>query len=174
MIKKLIVFLVALLFVVGAAGGCLNDTPPNLNGTWKGKLSRNINPTIPNFADVTINLTQDQNNQFSGNIEVKYNPNTPNEVVLIANIYSNDSSTNTWNATIKANGVNSTGGNITISYGNVNLTIPNGETFTFTFTLLHFYACRGGSLTELTGGYTLTVGNDINPIDSGAVDLVKQ
>lgn len=175
MIKKLVVLSVVLLFVIGAAGGCFNETPPDLNGTWKGKLSRNINPTVPNFADVTINLTQDQNNQFSGTVEVKYNPSTANEVTLNAAIVSNDSSTDALKATIKANGLNNTGNDIIISCGNnVNFTIPSGQTFTFVFTLTHLYACRGGSLTELMGGYILTVGNNTNPIDSGAVDLVKQ
>ncbi len=175
MAKRFVVFLLVTLFAIGAVGGCLNQTPPNLSGTWKGKLSRSLNPTVKDFANVTINLTQDQNNQFSGDVSVTYNPGTGNEVILpIATIASSESSTDAWIATIKANGVNNSGSDIVISRGNVSLNIPSGATFTFTFTITHLYGCRGGDLTELSGGYTLTVQNDINSIDSGAIDLTKQ
>lgn len=174
MAKRFVVFLLVTLFAIGAAGGCLNQTPPNLSGTWNGTLSRSLNPIIQDFANVTINLTQDQNNQFSGNVSVTYNPGTTNAVTLGATIASSGSSTDAWTATIKANGVNNSGSDIVIYCGNVSLTIPSGATFTFTFTITHFYGCRGGDLTKLSGGYTLTVQNDTNPIDSGAISLTKQ
>jgi len=172
MVKRFVVLLTVLLFAVGAAGGCLNQTPPVLTGIWSGNLSRASNPTIPNFADVTIDLTQSTNNQFSGTVTVTYNPNTSNPVTLNANIVSGESSTNEWNATIKANGT--AGSNITISSGNFSFTIPAENTYTFTFILPHAYACRGGELNELVGTYALNIGSDVKPIDSGAVNLVKQ
>jgi hypothetical protein len=175
MVKRFVVLLTVLLFAVGAAGGCLNQTPPVLNGRWSGNLSRASNPTIQNFADVTIVLNQNENNQFSGTVTVTYNPNTSNSVILEATIVSGESSTNEWNATIKANGINNTGSNITIPAGNsLLITISAGSTYTFTFILPHLYACRGGELNELVGTYALNIGSDVNPIDSGAVNLVKQ
>ncbi len=174
MAKRFIVLLVVLLFAVGAAGGCLNQTPPNLGGTWKGSMSRASNPTIPNFADVTITLNQDQNNQFSGTVTVTYNTNNPNGVTLNADIVSNKSSTDEWWAIIKASGTNNTGSDITVSSGNFLFKIPPGSTYSFTFTLPHIYACRGGDLSELIGTYTLNIDNDSNPIDSGTVNLVRQ
>lgn len=172
MAKRFVVLLLVLLFAVGAVGGCLNQTPPDLSGTWKGNLTRASNPPIPNFANVTINLTQDQNNQFSGTVTVTYNPNTSNEVTLQATITPSESSTNEWGATIKANGVAET--NITVSYQNGSFTIGQGANYTFTFALPHLYACRGGDLSELFGTYILNINNDPNPIDSGSVNLVKQ
>ena len=173
MVKRFVVLLTVLLFAVGAAGGCLNQTPPVLTGRWSGNLSRASNPTIQNFADVTIVLNQNENNQFSGTVTVKYNPNTSNSVTLNATIVSGESSTNEWNATIKANGTAES--NITIPAGNsLLITISAGSTYTFTFILPHLYACRGGELNELVGTYTLNIGNDVKPIDSGAVNLVKQ
>ncbi len=172
MVKRFVVLLVVLLFAVGAAGGCLNQTPPDLTGTWRGNLNRASNPTIQNFAEVTIELTQSQNNQFSGGVTVTYNPNTPNQVILSATIVPDESSTNEWGATIKAN--RTAESDITISGGNFSFTIPAGSTYTFTFILPHAYACRGGELNELIGTYNLNIGSDINPIDSGAVNLVKQ
>jgi hypothetical protein len=173
MVKRFVVLLTVLLFAVGAAGGCLNQTPPVLTGTWSGNLSRASNPTIQNFAEVTIDLIQSPNNQFSGTVTVTYNPNTSNPVTLNATIVSGESSTNEWNATIKANGT--AGSNITIPAGNsLLITIQAGSTYTFTFILPHAYACRGGELNELVGTYTLNIGSDVKPIDSGAVNLVKQ
>ena len=174
MVKRFVVLLTVLLFAVGAAGGCLNQTPPVLTGTWSGNLSRASNPTIQNFAEVTIDLIQSPNNQFSGTVTVTYNPNTSNPVILNATIVPGESSTNEWNATIKANGTNNTGSDITISSGNFSFKIPAGNTYTFTFILPHAYACRGGELNELVGTYTLNIGSDVKPIDSGAVNLVKQ
>jgi len=173
MVKRFVVLLTVLLFAVGAAGGCLNQTPPVLTGTWSGNLSRASNPTIQNFAEVTIDLIQSPNNQFSGTVTVTYNPNTFNPVTLNATIVSGESSTNEWNATIKANGT--AGSNITIPAGNsLLITIQAGSTYTFTFILPHAYACRGGELNELVGTYALNIGSDVKPIDSGAVNLVKQ
>lgn len=173
MVKRFVVLLTVLLFAVGAAGGCLNQTPPVLTGTWSGNLSRASNPTIQNFANVTIDLTQSTNNQFSGTVTVTYNPNTSNPVILNATIVSGESSTNEWNATIKANGTAES--DITIHTGAFSsITIPAGSTYTFTFILPHAYACRGGELNELVGTYALNIGSDVNPIDSGAVNLVKQ
>jgi|YNPBryunderm2012_1023409.scaffolds.fasta_scaffold00434_1 hypothetical protein len=173
MVKRFVVLLTVLLFAVGAAGGCLNQTPPVLTGTWSGNLSRASNPTIQNFAEVTIDLIQSPNNQFSGTVTVTYNPNTSNPVTLNATIVSGESSTNEWNATIKANGT--AGSNITIPAGNsLLITIQAGSTYTFTFILPHAYACRGGELNELVGTYALNIGSDVKPIDSGAVNLVKQ
>jgi len=174
MAKRFVVLLLVLLFAVGAVGGCLNQTPPDLSGTWNGKMSRDLNPTIRDFADVTINLTQDQNNQFSGTVTVTYNPNTSNEVTLQATITPSESSTNEWGATIKANGVNNTGSDIVVSNGNFSFKISVGSTYKFTFALPHLYACRGGDLSELIGTYILNINNDSNPIDSGSVNLVKQ
>lgn len=174
MAKRFVVLLLVLLFAVGAAGGCLNQTPPNLSGTWNGKMSRASNPTIRDFADVTMELTQDQNNHFSGTVTVKYNPNTSNEVTLNAIIVPNESSTNEWGATVKANGVNNTGSDIIVSNGNFSFRIPAGSTYTFTFAFLYLYACRGENINGLDWGYILTTGNDPNPIDSGLANLVKQ
>ncbi|MBC7320325.1 hypothetical protein H5T89_06740 [bacterium] len=171
MVKRVLALLVVLLFAIGAVGGCLNQTPPDLSGTWEGTLSRSANPTIPNFANVTIEeLTQDQNNQFSGTVKVTYNPNTDDQVELNATIDPSESSTNEWGATIKASGIATS--KIDVNYPNGSFSIEQEQTYTFTFTLPHLYACRGESINELVGTYVLNAGN--SAVDSGTVNLVKQ
>jgi len=173
--KKLLLLVVVVLFAFGASGGCLNENPPMLNGTWRGTLSRSINPTIQNFAEVTIDIVnQDSSGNLWGSVDVKYNPGASNEKTLPTMTILEGSSTDALNAKITAKGINNTGENIVVSCGNTttSFTIPNGAEFTFQFELPHFYACRGGNLTELVGGYVLIYSN--NTLDSGSVNLTKE
>lgn len=172
--KKLLLLLVVVLFAFGASGGCLNEESPDLSGSWKGKLSRSINPTIPNFADVTMELEQDSSGNLWGSVDVKYNPGASNEEILPTMTILEGSSTDALKAKITAKGINNTGEDIVVSCGNTttSFTIPNGAEFTFQFELPHFYACRGGNLTELVGGYVLIYDN--NTLDSGSVNLTKE
>lgn len=168
--KRLVVFLVVALFVFGASGGCLNTEPPDLSGTWKGTLSRSINPTVQNFAEITINITQqDSSGNLSGTVDVIYNPGTENQVSFPEMTISSESSTDAFTARIKA--VGNTGNNtIQVNYPGGSFTI-SGE-FTFEFEIGHGYACRGGDLNELIGVYALICSG--NTRDSGSVTLVKQ
>jgi len=171
--KKLGILLVIVFFAFGASGGCLNEEPPDLAGTWKGTLSRDMNPTIKDFADVTMELEQDASGNLSGSVDVTYNPDTNNEVVLPLATISSESSTDNFSAEIIAKGTNNTGKDVVVNYGNTEFSIPAGEGFTFEFNIPHFYACRGGSLTELVGTYVLK-DNSGGILDSGAINLTKQ
>lgn len=169
--KRLVVFLVVALFVFGASGGCLNMEPPDLSGTWKGTLSRSINPTVPDFAEVTMTINP---NNSGGSATVEYKiPGTDEKVTLPQmEIYGIEN--NAIMAIIKARGTNDTGSDIVIDCGNnVSFKIPSGELFYFDFEIFHGYACRGGELDELVGTYRLVLSTD-NPLDSGGVTLVKQ
>lgn len=172
--KKLLILLVIVFFAFGASGGCLNEEPPNLAGTWEGTLSRDENPTIQDFADVTMELEQDASGNLSGSVYVTYNPGTDNEVALPQAIISSESSTDNFSAEITAEGTNTGLFPIVINCGDTTskFSIPAGEDFTLKFNIPHFYACRGGSLTELVGTYVLK-DKSSNTIDSGAINLTK-
>jgi len=171
--KKLLILLVIVFFAFGASGGCLNEEPPNLAGTWEGNLSRDKNPTIQDFADVTMELEQDAAGNLSGSVDVTYNPGTDNEVALPPMDILEESSTDNFLAEITAEGTN-TGDDVVVNCGDTTseFKIPAGEDFTFEFNIPHFYACRGGSLTELVGTYVLK-DKSSNTIDSGAINLTK-
>jgi len=151
----------------------LNEEPPNLAGTWEGNLSRDKNPTIQDFADVTMELEQDAAGNLSGSVDVTYNPGTDNEVALPPMDILEESSTDNFLAEITAEGTN-TGDDVVVNCGDTTseFKIPAGEDFTFEFNIPHFYACRGGSLTELVGTYVLK-DKSSNTIDSGAINLTK-
>ena len=171
--KKLLILLVIVFFAFGASGGCLNEEPPNLAGTWEGNLSRDKNPTIQDFADVTMELEQDAAGNLSGSVDVTYNPGTDNEVALPPMDILEESSTDNFLAEITAEGTN-TGDDVVVNCGDTTseFSIPAGEDFTLKFNIPHFYACRGGSLTELVGTYVLKDKSGAI-LDSGAINLTK-
>ncbi|HRU32391.1 MAG TPA: hypothetical protein P5310_03140, partial [bacterium] len=110
---------------------------------------------------------------LSGSVYVTYNPGTDNEVALPQAIISSESSTDNFSAEITAEGTN-TGDDVVVNCGDTTseFKIPAGEDFTLKFNIPHFYACRGGSLTELVGTYVLKDKSG-NTIDSGAINLTK-
>jgi len=167
--KKIALLVVVAVFIIGASGGCLSGEKPNLSGNWEGQLQ---SVTLPTSANISITgLTQDSNGKFTGGtVEVKYNPDTQEEVSLSASIVPNDSKTDEWLATIIAHGTVSQ--DTTVTYGGKRFNIPADTEYEFEFLLPHAYGCRGGSLNELSGGYILRLQDQT--LDTGTVTITRQ
>jgi len=164
--KKIALLVVVAVFIIGASGGCLSGEKPNLSGDWEGQLQSTL---FSNFTDTSISiidLQQDQSgNLTGGDVCVKYSPNS-NPITFPVTPVSSGSKTDEWQATIIAEGT----ADQDIMLGST--TISNGTTYRFEFLLPHAYGCRGGSLNELSGGYTLRLQDQT--LDTGTVTITRQ
>ncbi|MGB9682655.1 MAG: hypothetical protein ACP5RW_07050 [bacterium] len=183
MFKKIIAFLALSVFLVGAAGGCFNFTTPDLSGNWQGSLDSSKNPSARIRITIT-NLVQDPGGNFtSGVVTVTYTaPVSNTQYTLTANVYGE--STDQWRARIKAKGYVTSDQTpalialILFMTGN-QISVSSGDYYDLAFTFPHFYGCRGGDLTSLTGDYQFNMHINTNAgqvtqlFDEGTANITR-
>jgi len=181
MFKRLIIFLVSVVFLIGSAGGCFNPNIPDLSGNWQGVLTSSKNPNV--LIRITItNLVQDQNGYFSnGLVTVTYNAPAA-QYTITANVYSGNA--DPWRARIHARGdvtqdiTPSLIALILLMTGNP-VSVSSGDYYDLAFTFPYTYGCSGGVLNSLVGPYEFNIylhttsGVIESLFDEGTANLMK-
>ena len=157
MIKRFVILLVLLVFLVGSAGGCFNI--PDLSGNWEGVLASSKNSNVSIGITIT-NLVQGQNGYFSdGLVTVTYNAPTA-QYTITANVYSGNA--DPLRARIHARGdvtqyMTQSLTALILLMTNNPVIVYSGDYYDLAFTFSYTYGCSGGVLNSLVGSYEFNI-----------------